>query len=329
MSHESAELAEEGLVSPSGRGSSPCPDHESDPLPPFVLKFRLHCRSTDSCEEATLKLPSPPRTVVDVKTALEAECSIPACIQQLQFESATLRDAESLANLHVRSGDRLSVAYKAPADCTAIKEAIAWMNSVVELLEEETPAAHTSRRVLDLIISGYQACIMENLAFKRFSPWVSPVVQVNKLYFLQEGGLELLLKLFGLVLNVPWPVSPREFKYVEHICMTVVSNLASSLELRRLIVNHGIILMCLQSLLRVKLSQGQPVVDDTGSLGVQHINDGILQDTMRSDVAMIAKYVSFGGHIIGSWDSSVCGLCSKHSMSCSNLESGSTRNTAV
>ncbi len=277
----------------SGLRPSPHPnvyDSEDEAHQPFELQFLLQCQSTESVEEVSLTLESPPHTVVDIKKALEAECSIPACVQQLCYESATLRGTESLNTLHVRSGDRVSVTYKARAECPAIKEAIEWMTALNERLEGDT-LPHTSADAFDLIISGYQTYIMESLAFKLFSPWVSPVVEVNKLYFLQEGGLETLLKLFAVVLRIPWSVSPPEFKYVEHVCMTVVSNLASSLELRKLIINRGIVLMCLQSLLRVKLGKGQPVVDDSGSRGAQHINNSILQDAVRADVAMIAKFV--------------------------------------
>lgn len=286
--------AEKRDSSPSRLRSSPHPDGgEGDSLP-FLLKFLLHCQSTESREEVALTLASPPETVLDIKRALEAECGIPACTQKLKFESAVLRGTETITTLHVRSGDRLSVSYKARAECTAIKEAIEWMCTLSKLLEEET-LPYTNSQAFGLITTAYQTCMMENLAFKRFSPWVSPVVEVNKLYFLQEGGLEALLKLFALVLQIPWSLSPPEFKYVEHVCMTVVSNLASSLELRKLIVSQGIILMCLQSLLRVRLDRGQPVVDDSGSRGAQYINNTILQDTMRSDVAMIAKYVNVKG----------------------------------
>ena len=140
----------------------------------FILKLLLESQSSDALEEVTLTFSSFPQTVLDIKEALEAECNIPACTQQLCYESTALRDMDSVSTLHIRSGDSMSVTYKARAECGAIKEAIDWMTSLSEHLYSEKTLPTTSSETYELVVSGYQNYVMEHLAFTRFSPWDSP-----------------------------------------------------------------------------------------------------------------------------------------------------------
>ena len=266
-------------------------DDPGDEAIAFNLNVVLHCTSTNSVDEHPLTFTSIPGSVQEIKKGIESSFNVPACTQRLTHESVVLKDADSVRLLHIRSGDTLHLTYKAKAECGDILEAVSWMRSVHALLCVESPFENGSLSgdAHDFIIMGYQVGIMEDLAYKRFSPWVSPVIQVNKLYFLQLGGLDILLSLYTLVLSMPWSDIPVEVKYLECVCMNVLSNLASSLDLRKLIICRGIIPLCLKSLLRVKLTKGMPIVDGSGSQGHKDMIDALLQDNITSVIAILAK----------------------------------------
>ena len=253
-----------------------------------TLRIILTCTSQDTTEEKMLVLTTHPHTVLDIKKEIETECSIPVSIQQLKYESTLLQDTNKIDELHIRSGDSLYLTYTCRAQCDDIQEAVSWMDSLYSQLQDGSLPS-LSDEVRDLIFQGYHASIMEDLAFKKFSPWIAPSTHVNKVYFLQIGGLDLLLKLYSLTLQQSWSAIPPEVKYIEYACMTVISNLASSLELRRVILQRGVLAMCLQSLVRVKLKKGEAVMD-YASTSTQELDDSILQDAVRSVVAIIAKY---------------------------------------
>lgn len=264
---------------------------QSDEAIAFSMLVVLHCTSTNSTEERSLTFKSSPESVKDIKMKIEALFNVPVCTQHLTQESVVLKDADSVCLLHIRSGDTLHLTYKAKAECGDILEAVSWMRSVHALLSDEFPFENgvLSGDAHDFIIMGYQIGIMEDLAYKRFSPWTSPVTQVNKLYFLQLGGLDILLRLYSLVLSMPWASIPVEVKYLECVSMNVLSNLASSLDLRKLIIRQGIIPMCMKSLLRVRLTKGANIVDGSGSPGDKELIDALLQDNISSVVAILAK----------------------------------------
>ena len=265
------------------------PGDQSDETVGFSLNVVLQCTSTNSTEERPITFKATPSNVQEIKRAID----VPSCTQNLKYESVVLKDSDSISSLQLRSDDTLHLTYKAKADCGEIAQAVNWMESAHALLCAQDPSSTGSLRVSDdtrdFIIAGYQQGIMEDLAYKYFSPWVSPVTQVNKLYFLQLGGLDVLLGLYTLVLSIPWSSTPVEVKYLQCVCMNVLSNLASSLDLRKLIIHRNVVQMCLQSLLQVKLVKGTAIADDSGSEGAKELIDALLQDNIASAVAILAK----------------------------------------
>ena len=194
-----------------------------------TFRLVLNCTSNNTTEEKLLCFDTHPQTVLDVKKTIETEFNIPVCVQCIKFESTVLGSSDKITSLRIRSGDSLSVTYNARAQCSEINDAVDWMTTLCGLLRNEVKPV-TSDEAYSLIVHGYQTSTMEDLAYNNFSPWTSPVTQVNKLYFLQIGGLDVLLELYSHVLRHPWSMIPVELKYVEYSCMTVISNLASSLE---------------------------------------------------------------------------------------------------
>lgn len=264
------------------------PDDQGDETVGFSLNVVLQCTSTNSTEERPITFKTTPNDVHEIKKAIEASFDIPSCTQNLKYESVVLKDSDSISSLQLRSDDTLHLAYKAKAECGDIEQAANWMESAHALLCAQKPS-NVSDNTRDFIIAGYQQGIMEDLAYKHFSPWISPVTQVNKLYFLQLGGLDVLLRLYTLVLGMPWSETPVEVKYLQCVCMNVLSNLASSLDLRKLLIQRNVVQMSLQSLLQVKLVKGKVIADDTGSEGAKELIDALLQDNISSAVAILAK----------------------------------------
>lgn len=256
----------------------------------WSFKIIFKCTSTETTEDQVLVLTTPPQTILAVKEQIEAVFNVPVCSQRLEYESLVMKDADEIGLFHIRSGDTLMVTYKAKAMCDELKIVVDWMQSLYSLMERQT--LHTDaddQQAYNTIMFGYQAGIMEDLAYKKFSPWVSPVTQANKLYFLQIGGLEVLMDLYSLILQQTWSELAVEKKYVEYACMIVISNLASSLQYRKMIIQRGILPMCLKSLMRVNLKKGAQVEDDSGSQGPKELNDAILHDVIGSVVSILAN----------------------------------------
>ena len=256
----------------------------------WSFKITLKCTSTGTTEDQVLALTTPPQTILAVKEQIEASFNVPVCSQRLEYESFVMKDGDEIGSFHIRSGDTLTVTYKAKAMCDEIRLVVDWMRSLKSLMERQT--LHTDaddQQVYSTIMFGYQTGIMEDLAYEKFSPWVSPVTQANQLYFLQIGGLEVLLDLYSLMLQQAWSEIAMENKYVEYACMIVIAQLASSLEYRKMIIRRGVLPMCLKSLLRVNLKKGAQVEDDSGSQGPKERNDAILHYVIQSVVSILAK----------------------------------------
>ena len=265
-------------------------DQHQENKSPWTFQIVLKCTSTATTEHQVLSLATPPRAVLDIKEQIQATFNVPVCSQRLEYESSVMKDSDEIDSFHIRSGDTLMVTYQAKAMCDEITIVVDWMRSLYTLLERQSLHADADdQQAHNTIMFGYQAGIMEDLAYKKFSPWVSPVTQANKLYFLQIGGLEVLLDLYSLMLQQPWSKIVSENKYIEYACMIVISNLASSLEYRKMIIRRGILPMCLKSLMRVKLKKGVQVEDDSGSQGSKELNDAILHDVIGSVISILAK----------------------------------------
>jgi hypothetical protein len=81
-------------------------------------------------------------------------------------------------------------------------------------------------------------------------PWRSSVKQMNKEVFLQAGGLNFLIQLLQHVQASDWSTSIRNVKLLEILLLGTLHPLAANFKFRRLLVQKGVVELCLKGLLR-------------------------------------------------------------------------------
>ena len=270
---------------------------------PWMLRVVLHGTIKGEVDDKELCFSMIPYDVRDIKKEVEAAFSIPACVQEVEFEFVQLKDTDRVESLRLQSGDTIFVNYKSEADCENVKVVLDWMQLLTCLLQGEVPSIfhQMSFDLNEVVSAGINDHLMEDLAFQKFSPWTCPVRQTNKLYFVDLGGLDVLMELYALLQREAWRTSLLEMKFLEASCMCILSNLASSNDLRRLIISKGGVGKSIKSFLHVPLKKGCVVVDDSGCLGDPEHNNIILVDVVQSALAILCKYVSVCALLITLW----------------------------
>ena len=253
----------------------------------------LRCTQTGATEERQLGFVSPPETVRDVKIRIENDYNIPVCVQTLVFESHVLKDDTNLESVRIRSGDTFHVSYYADGNCKEVVEVISWFGTLLAALKVENPSISggISNDLEELLSVGIEAEFVEDLAFEYFFPWLDGKKYANKLHFVHNGGVEIVMAVYTLLLRHPWSNCRLKLKYIEYGILRVLWNLSETFALRRLIIKHDGLQMCMKSLLRKKLEEGQPI-EDRESPGHQVLNrDWILIENIGAALGTLCKYV--------------------------------------
>ena len=204
----------------------------------------LHCLSTDTTSTATLAFPTPPATVLDVKKAIQLAHSIPTCVQRLSYESTSLRDGDTLDS-SIRSGDTFHVTYKAHGECKDVEDVVAWMRELTAALEFYISDEDTVGSLDRLLRLGRLLRYEYNLCVGILMPCCNDVKFVNKLHFVSENGLDVLMKLYALateqIYTQPGPGVERKgrYKVVEDMCLLSVTNFCETQELQKLALRYG------------------------------------------------------------------------------------------
>ena len=256
-----------------------------------TLNLLLKCTDTRSEREKEINLPVLPSTTEELKAAIERWCNVPSCVQHLSFESHPLSDREDVRRACVRSGDTITVRYLADGDCKEVVDIISWMGVVLAVLKTENPsvARGMSGHLNDLVTSAIEAEYIENLAFNYFFPWLDAKKYANKLHFVSNGGLDIMMELYALLQREPWGRCQLKMKYLEYGILRVLWNLSETFALRRAIVRLGGLEMCMQSLMREMIVKGEAIVDRQSPKGANQ--DWILIENIGAALGTLCKYV--------------------------------------
>ena len=263
------------------------------------FNLELHCTKTGTVDQKRIQFASPPKTVRDVKMKIENNYNIPVCTQTLSFESQVLSDDTSLESVRVRSGDTFRISYYADGNCTEILKVIGWCKMLLAALRVENPSISEgiSFELEKLLMTGKEEKLLNSLAYEYFFPWLDARKYVNKLHFTHNGGIEVIMSIYSLLFRHPWPNCRLKLKYLERDILRVLWNLSETFALRRLITKHNGLQLCMKSLLRKKLEEGQPIQDrETPGHQVMH-QDWILTKNITAALGALCKYV-WSGHVI-------------------------------
>ena len=245
-----------------------------------VLNVLLKCEETKSSETKQVQFQSLPTTPLEIKKKIEEDFSIPSCVQTLHYQSMILKDSDQLQHTHFRSGDTFSVDYPAEAECEMAKTVIKWLEELYELLksiEDSTPdqadeekdiLSSNCRKIENLIYEGERDGTMESFSLTLFSPFGDKKKQINRIYFQEEGGLALLMKVYRVLISKEWGdlgIDKTFHVYMERKCSQAVCNYADTFvhAYGHQIVQLGAVEMSTTTLLRRRL-QGDDdrAVDD-------------------------------------------------------------------
>ena len=237
------------------------------------LSIILNCEETKSSETKQVHFKSLPTTPLEIKKKIEEDFSIPSCVQTLHSQSMILKDSDQLQLTHFRSEDTFTVDYPSEGECEMVRNVIKWLKQLLESLKsikEKTKSTHNEERdhsifvqlheIEELILEGDKEGIASALSLSLFTPWEQKTKQVNHYYFQQEGGLEVLMKIYGWLvdyeqLNLAIGIDKQYCLYVEYQCVWAISNYVQTFPLRRQVTKLGGLEMCMKTLLRKKMGR--------------------------------------------------------------------------
>ena len=237
-----------------------------------VLNVLLNCEQTKSSETKQVHFKSLPTTPLEIKKKIEEDFSIPSCVQTLHYQSMILKDSDQLQHTHFRSGDMFVVDYPIEAECEMTKNVIKWLKELLDLLRSIEEGVLSPDEENDLVMSTVENLIYEGekdditkaLYHAMFNPWKDKKKQVNRFYFQQEGGLDVLMKVYGILVSKEWGDLgiDREFHiYLEDMCASAVCMSARSLPYKHQVVQLGGLEMSMKTLFRRQLLGGVDVLD--------------------------------------------------------------------
>ena len=251
----------------------------------FNFNIQLHSTRTKLTENGEIQLESPAshtQDILDVKKQVQKQFSIPVCVQTVSFNGHTLKNDIKLSDLRVRNGDTFNVKYLAKGDCTDLMEIISWLGQLSNAM------AHEYSDLNDIAENGVQQKFLKKLQAIFFS-WEDPTSRsyVNKLFFADNDGVGVILKVYEFLLQKTWTEMDITFKYFESWIVASLGCFTETFPLCRLLIQHNIIEMLTQSLLRVKLEEGRRIHDyDTSG---DYFQQSLLVQTICCSVGFLAK----------------------------------------
>ena len=256
-----------------------------------TLQLILKCTGTSSESVREIILPALPSTTEELKSAIESSCNVPACVQDLNFESHPLHGRDDVKLARIRGGDTITVRYLAEGDCKEVVEVTSCMGIILAILKQENPTIFRgiSESLNDLVTHAIEFELIENLAFDYFFPWLDPKKYANKLHFVSIGGLDIIMELYSLLQRERWGVCILKMKYLEYGILRVLWNLSETFALRRAIIRLGGLEMCMRSLMRDEVMKGEAIVDRHSPKGANQ--DWILIETIGAALGTLCKYI--------------------------------------
>ena len=246
----------------------------------FSLNVQLHCTKNGGTDIGEVTLESPLQDILDVKKQVERQFSIPVCVQTVSYTTGhALRNDIKLLDLKVRNGDTFHVEYLAKADCTGIMEIISWLEQLSQAMACE------SLDLNDIAETGVQKKIIEKLP----AYWndLTSSSYMNKLHFIHNHGVIEIMKVYDFLLQKPWNQMNQNFKYLECWIIESLGFFAETAPLCQLLIQHNVIPMITQSLLRVRLEEGRRIAEY--NISGNPLEESYLVDTIIGSIRTLLK----------------------------------------
>ena len=228
---------------------------EADSTVTFTIVFQ----SDEEVFTRTLGLPAIPQTVVDLQVCVEKVFSVPRCCQTVSLESVPLRGAESLSDHRVRSGDTFHVRYTSVADVEDLLEVLHSMQVMAFTIEtQQSPGPYNTAEIITL--DQLRPEPLHALASVYFFPCSTKRAIANRLFFLDQHGLEVLHQLFSLVSQKEWCYTPTSLQCLEQAILRVLWNITAAFDVRLQVLKYPFLELCIRSVKRVKIERREMLV---------------------------------------------------------------------
>ena len=227
--------------------------------------FILVLKSTHNGErkERNLTLSKYPKTGLVLKQHIESHYNIPVCVQSLYFHSQLIQNYTRLKSFCIQDGDTIQVKYTTEANIEYFSDLIdtlthihAMLQFVITELESGTritPEMHEHLQTHCLSFTG------DCVPLRYFSVFPTGNPNANQLYFLNRGGLTLLIQIYEMVHQLPWHKLPGEIQDLEYSCLQIIWNFSATLGIRQLILRDGVMDQVFKSLMRTKIIPYEPI----------------------------------------------------------------------
>ena len=235
-------------------------------------------RQAKSSETKQIHFKSLPTTPLEIKKKIEEDFSIPSCVQTLHYQSMILKDSDQLQHTHFRTGDTFTVDYPIEAECEVTRNVIQWLKEVFELLKSISYPDEENDDIQKLLIKDY--AVIEAFSYGLFSPWEDKRKLMNKVYFHQEGGLDVLMKVYSILVSREWGdlgIAEKFHIYLENVCSYATLRYAQTYPLQHQLAHLGGLEIFMKTLLRRQLQGGD------------HIPDTLTYDTLENALFALRK----------------------------------------
>ena len=224
-----------------------------------IVTFTIVLHSDNEVFTRVLGLPAIPATVADLQLCVEKVFSVPICCQTVSLESVPLRGAESLSDLRVRNGDTFHVRYTSVGDVEDLLEVLHLMEVMAITIETQQSSGPYNTAEITIL---NQLCPepLHALASVYFFPCSTKRAIANRLFFLDQHGLEILHKLFSLVSQKEWCYTPTSLQCLELAILRVLWNITAAFDVRLQILKYPFMELCIRSVKRVKLEPREMLV---------------------------------------------------------------------
>jgi len=223
---------------------------------PFYFRIELYSSSNDTIIRTEIPFETIPKNFKEVTSEIEAIYSIPACVQSLSLcysdYSHKIKDTDEPTSLYIRSGDLIRISYPLQGECREVRYAKNILFITVETITKLlNMAQHKEDCCLGVkFVTKYMMCNTIRadklaISLSPFYPWTD-IAHVNKLFFVSLGGIDLLLRLYELVLDFrKKQIHLQEGDMFEVVCVHTLSSFTGSLDFGYRVANQD----CLELLL--------------------------------------------------------------------------------
>lgn len=205
-----------------------------------------------------------PKTCLELKKLIEEQVHIPVSLQTLYHHSQIISDTECLQYCHLRTEDIIRVKYIEHALVDEIDLILLIIRRASDFLQKNTA------RILE---KNWSACFtrevcsifsevkkVEKLVKQYFNPHTSASTKANRVYFVDNGGIETTYLLQKHLASIPWNCMSFEMQCMERVVLSIFWNLSATLGIRCLLLNQsGLINSVCRSITRQKIIADEPI----------------------------------------------------------------------